>query len=174
MASPLYVAKRGTYEEFCEVFDPAKNDVTDMLFGALTNGDPEVRAKICNDMLDRGADASREEYGQNALTILLGRHRYIGAGDGALVQRLIQGGADVNFRERRGDVPIKLAVSNSADDEERREVYEALFGAEELDLSLPSNVRNPVNTIGGWLRMNVDGRPGKLDVLDEFLQARGE
>lgn len=174
MASPLYVAKRGTYEEFCEVFDPAKNDVTDMLFGALTNGDPEARAKICNDMLDRGADASREEYGQNALTILLGRHRYIGAGDGALVQRLIQGGADVNFRERRGDVPIELAVSNSADDEERREVYEALFGAEELDLSLPSNVRNPVNTIGGWLRMNVDGRPGKLDVLDEFLQARGE
>lgn len=173
MASPLYVAKRGTYEEFCEVFDPAKNDVTDMLFGALTNGDPEARAKICNDMLDRGADASREEYGQNALTILLGRHRYIGAGDGALVQRLIQGGADVNFRERRGDVPIELAVSNSADDEERREVYEALFGAEELDLSLPSNVRNPVNTIGGWLRMNVDGRPGKLDVLDEFLAARG-
>ncbi|PAT08572.1 hypothetical protein [Corynebacterium hadale] len=174
MASPLYVAKKGTYEEFCEVFDPAKNDVTDMLFGALTNGDPEARAKICNDMLDRGADASREEYGQNALTILLGRHRHLGAGDGALVKRLVQGGADVNFRERRGDVPIKLVVSNSSDDEERREVYEALFGVEELDLSLPSNVRNPKNTVGGWLRMNVDGRPGKLDVLDEFLQARGE
>ncbi|CAM3082876.1 MULTISPECIES: hypothetical protein [Corynebacterium] len=175
MASPLYVAKKGTYEEFCEVFDPAKNDVTDMLFGALTNGDPEARAKICNDMLDRGADASREEYGQNALTILLGRHRDLGDGDAALVQRLIDGGADVNFRNRSGDLPIRLAITvRVADDEQRREVYEALFGTGELDLSLPSSVRNPVNTIGGWLRMNVDGRPGKLDVLDEFLQARGE
>ncbi len=175
MASPLYVAKKGSYEEFCEVFDEEANDVTDMLFAALTNGDPEARAKICNDMLDRGADASREEYGQNALTILLGRHRHLGAGDGALVQRLIDGGADVNFRNRSGDLPLRLAITvRAADDEQRREVYEALFGADELDLSLPSNVRNPVNTIGGWLRMNVDGRPGKLDVLDEFLKARGE
>lgn len=174
MASPLYVAKKGTYEEFCEVFDPTKNDVTDMLFGALTNGDPEVRAKICNDMLDRGADASREEYGQNALTILLGRHRHLGEGDGALVKRLVQGGADVNFRERRGDVPVQLATqSRVEDDEQRREVYDALFGAGALDLSAPSNVHDPGTTIGGWLRMNVDERPGKFDVLDEFLAARG-
>ena len=175
MASPLYVAKKGSYEEFCEVFDAEANDATDMLFGALTNGDPEARASICNAMLDRGADASREEYGQNALTILLGRHRDLGDGDAALVQRLIDGGADVNFRNRSGDLPIRLAITvRVADDEQRREVYEALFGTGELDLSLPSSVRNPVNTVGGWLRMNVDGRPGKLDVLDEFLQARGE
>ena len=175
MASPLYVAKKGSYEEFCEVFDAEANDATDMLFGALTNGDPEARASICNAMLDRGADASREEYGQNALTILLGRHRDLGDGDAALVQRLIDGGADVNFRTRSGDLPIRLAITvRVADDEQRREVYEALFGTGELDLSLPSSVRNPVNTVGGWLRMNVDGRPGKLDVLDEFLQARGE
>lgn len=174
MASPLYVAKTGTYEEFCEVFDAEENDVTDMLFAALTNDDPEARANICNDMLDRGADAARAEYGQNALTILLGRHRHLGAGDGTLVKRLVQGGADVNFRERRGDVPVQMAIKIRVDDDEqRRELYEALFGAEELDLSAPSNVHNPVNTIGGWLRMNVDGRPGKLDVLDEFLQARG-
>lgn len=173
MASPLYVAKKGSYEEFCEVFDPAKNDVTDMLFAALTNGDPEARAKISNDMLDRGADASREEYGQNALTILLGRHRDLGEGDAALVQRLIDGGADVNFRNRSGDVPIKLAIDMGTDDAQRRPIYEALFGAEELDLSKPSSVRNPKNTIGGWLRMCVDANPEGLAVLDEFLSARG-
>ena len=173
MASPLYVAKKGSYEEFCEVFDEEANDVTDMLFAALTNGDPEARAKICNDMLDRGADASREEYGQNALTILLGRHRHLGAGDGALVQRLIDGGADVNFRNRSGDVPIKLAIDMGLDDAQRRPIYEALFGTGELDLSEPSSVRNPKNTIGGWLRMCVDANPEGLAVLDEFLAARG-
>ena len=173
MASPLYVAKKGSYEEFCEVFDPAKNDVTDMLFAALTNGDPEARAKISNDMLDRGADASREEYGQNALTILLGRHRDLGEGDAALVQRLIDGGADVNFRNRSGDVPIKLAIDMGMDDAQRRPIYEALFGTGVLDLSEPSSVRNPKNTIGGWLRMCVDANPEGLAVLDEFLQARG-
>ena len=173
MASPLYVAKKGSYEEFCEVFDPAKNDVTDMLFAALTNGDPEARAKISNDMLDRGADASREEYGQNALTILLGRHRDLGEGDAALVQRLIDGSADVNFRNRSGDVPIKLAIDMGTDDAQRRPIYEALFGTGALDLSEPSSVRNPKNTIGGWLRMCVDANPEGLAVLDEFLAARG-
>ena len=174
MASPLYVAKKGTYEEFCEVFDPAKNDVTDMLFGALTNGDPEARAKICNDMLDRGADASRVEYGQNALTVLLGRHRHLGAGDAALAQRLVDGGADVNYRERRGSLVLQLAVEIRVDDDkQRRPLYEALFGIEDLDLDLPQNTHNPSKSIGEWLRMNTDDRPEKLYVLDEFLKAKG-
>ena len=172
MASPLYVAKKGSYEEFCEVFDPAKNDVTDMLFAALTNGDPEARAKICNDMLDRGADAARVDTGQNALTLVCS-HEELGAGDAALVQRLIDGGADVNFRNRSGDVPIKLAIDMGTDDAQRRPIYEALFGTGVLDLSEPSSVRNPKNTIGGWLRMCVDANPEGLAVLDEFLQARG-
>ena len=172
MASPLYVAGNGTYEEFCEAFDAEENDVTDMLFAALTNGDPEARAKISNDMLGRGADAARVDTGQNALTLVCS-HEALGAGDAALVQRLIDGGADVNFRNRSGDVPIKLAIDMGMDDAQRRPVYEALFGAEELDLSLPSSVRNPKNTIGGWLRMCVDANPEGLAVLDEFLSARG-
>lgn len=174
MASVTYLAKKGSYEDFAEAFDPAKDDATDMLMNALTNADPDARARICNDMLDHGADAAKAEYGQNTLTILLGRHRHLGAGDAALAQRLIDGGADVNYRERRGDVPVKLAITiRTSDDEERRPLYQALFGSGKLDLDAPSNVNNPVNTIGGWLRMNVDGRPGKLDVLDEFLKASG-
>ena len=173
MASPLYVAGNGTYEEFCEVFDAEENDVTDILFAALTNGDPEARAKISNDMLGGGADAARVDTGQNALTLVCS-HEELGAGDAALVQRLIDGGADVNFRNRSGDVPIKLAIDMGMDDAQRRPVYEALFGAEELDLSLPSSVRNPKNTIGGWLRMCVDANPEGLAVLDEFLSARGD
>ena len=174
MASPTYTAKKGTYEEFLEVFDPEVNDPTDMLFNGLTNKDPETRAAICNDMLDRGADSSRVEYGQNALTVLLGRHRHLGAGDAALAQRLVDGGADVNYRERRGSLVLQLAIEIRVDDDEqRRPLYQALFGAEELDLDLPSNAHEPVMSIGEWLRMNADDRPEKLYVLDEFLKAKG-
>ena len=31
MASPLYVAQNGTYEEFQEVYDPEAHDATEML-----------------------------------------------------------------------------------------------------------------------------------------------
>ncbi|OHR21122.1 hypothetical protein [Corynebacterium sp. HMSC034A01] len=173
MASPTYTAKKGTYEEFLEVFDPEVNDPTDMLFNGLTNKDPEHRAAICNDMLDRGADASRVEYGQNALTVLLGRHRHLGAGDAALAQRFVDGGADVNYRERRGSLVLQLAIEIRVDDdEERRPIYEALFG-KDVDLDEPSSVRNPKNKIGEWLRMCVDHQPEGLKVLDEFLTARG-
>lgn len=174
MASPTYTAKKGTYEEFLEVFDPEVNDPTDMLFNGFTNKDPETRAAICNDMLDRGADASRVEYGQNALTVLLGRHRHLGSGDAALAQRLVDGGADVNYRERRGSLVLQLAIEIRVDDDEqRRPLYQALFEKDELDLDLPYNAHNPSNSIGEWLRMNTDHRPEKLYVLDEFLKAKG-
>ena len=83
------------------------------------------------------------------------------------------GGADVDYRESGGDVPMMLAIRIRVDDDEqRRPLYEALFAAD-VDLDEPTNLRTRKNSIGKWLRMNVDGRPGKLDVLDEFLKARG-
>lgn len=174
MASPLYVARNGSYEEFCEVFDAENNDVTDMLLGGLINRDADARFRISSDMLDKGADPCAVEEGQNTLSLLLGGHDRLSDGDCELVKRLVDGGADVNFRESRGSLPLRLAiVIRTDDDERRRPVYEALFGAEALDLELPANENNPVNTIGKWLRMNVDGRPGKLDVLGEFLKAKG-
>ena len=173
MASPLYVAQNGTYEEFLEVYDPEANDATEMLCAGLINRDPEAREKISNDMLDRGADATVVDYGQNTLTLLLS-HDDLGDGDPALVQRLVEAGADVNYRERRGSLVLQLAIEIRVDDDEqRRPLYQALFGAEELDLDLPSNAHEPVMSIGEWLRMNADDRPEKLYVLDEFLKAKG-
>jgi len=158
MASPLYVAQNGTYEEFLEVYDPEANDATEMLCAGLINRDPEARAQISNDMLDRGADATVVDYGQNTLTLLLSHDDL---------------GADVNFRETHGDTPIKLAVKIGAEsDEQRRHIYEALF-SKDVDLDGPSSVRNPKNKIGEWLRMCGDHQPEGLKVLDEFLTARG-
>lgn len=173
MAHAIYAAQAGTYEEFAQEFDAGSGNATEVLFAGLTNPDAQARAHICHHLLDAGADAAAVEYKQNTLTVLLGGHDHLGAGDGELVKRLVDGGADVNFRERRGELPLRLAITIRAQsDEDRRPVYEALFGSPDLDLDLPSNVHNPVNSIGTWLRMNVDNRPGKLDVLDEFLVAR--
>ena len=174
MASPLYVARNGSYEEFCEVFDADNNDVTDMLLGGLINRDADSRFRISSDMLDKGADPCAVEEGQNTLSLLLGGHDRLSEGDCELVKRLVDGGANVNFRNGRGDLVLRLAIVIRADDDEvRRPVYEALFGSADLDLELPNSERNPVNTVGKWLRMNVDGRPGKLDVLGEFLKTKG-
>lgn len=171
-SSPLYVARNGTHEEFLDVYDPDEHGATEMLLAGLINRDPDARARISNDMLDRGADPTVVDHGQNTLTLLLS-HDDLGEGDAALVQRLVDGGADVDFRESHGDVPIKLAVKTGAEsDEQRRPIYEALFG-KNVDLDEPSSVRNPKNTIGRWLRMCVDRQPEDLKVLDEFLTARG-
>ena len=172
MASPLYIAQNGTYEEFLEVYDPEAHDATEMLCAGLINRDPEAREKISNDMLDRGADPTVVDYGNNTVSLLLSNEEY-GESDAALLQRLIDGGADVNHRTSQGELPLRLVLFSGTDDEDCRSIYEVLFGAEDLDLELPSNVRNPINTLGGWLRLNVENRPGKLDVLDEFLKARG-
>ncbi|MCT1369923.1 hypothetical protein [Corynebacterium ureicelerivorans] len=155
-----------------KVYDPDQNDATEMLLAGLINRDPDARARIGNDMLDRDADPTVVDHGQNTLTLLLS-HDDLGEGDAALVQRLVDGGADVDFRESRGDVPIKLAVKIGAEsNKQRRPIYEALFG-KNVDLDEPSSVRNPKNTIGQWLRMCVDHQTEDLKVMDEFLTARG-
>lgn len=157
---------------FLKVYDPDQNDATEMLLAGMIKRDPDARARIGNDMLDRDADPTVVDHGQNTLTLLLS-HDDLGEGDAALVQRLVDGGADVDFRESRGDVPIKLAVKIGAEsNEQRRPIYEALFG-KNVDLDEPSSVRNPKNTIGQWLRMCVDHQTEDLKVMDEFLTARG-
>ena len=109
-----------------KVYDPDQNDATEMLLAGLINRDPDARARIGNDMLDRDADPTVVDHGQNTLTLLLS-HDDLGEGDAALVQRLVDGGADVDFRESRGDVPIKLAVKIGAEsNKQRRPIYEAL------------------------------------------------
>lgn len=76
MASPLYIAQNGTYEEFLEVYDPDGNDATEMLLAGLINRDPEAREKISNDMLDRGADPTVVDYGNNTVSLLLSNDEY--------------------------------------------------------------------------------------------------
>ena len=68
--------------------------------------------------------------GQSTLSILLGAHRWLGAHDGELAQRLVDAGASVNYRERRGRLAIHLAaLTRAAADEDRRQLYAEFLAA---------------------------------------------
>jgi hypothetical protein len=138
-------AQTGDYDAFASVYDPVRDDATALLFQALSNPDPASRAAIANRLLDDGADAAAIEARATTINTLLGQVRHDIALEAPLLQRLIEGGADVNHREERGLLPVRQAVKVGArgGDEGRRPLYEVLFAAPELDLALPSHPRKP-------------------------------
>ncbi|MGW9825522.1 hypothetical protein ACUXNS_000506 [Brevibacterium pityocampae] len=170
MSTAKRSAKKGDLAAFSAEYDG--NATSELLFEAVGNRDAEARWEISRRLLDDGADASPVAYGQSMLSILLGAHRRLGAHDGELAQRLVNAGASVNYRERRGQLVIHLAALTRADaDEDRRQLYEAFFSSSKLDLSLPVNPNNPDATIRQWLDGLVEQVPDKREVLAEFLAA---
>lgn len=162
------LAQKGTAEEFRTAYSgPATGE---LLMQALINRDPGARAGISHVLLDDGVDASIIEYGQNALSVLIGTHAHVGPRDGELFARLVADGADVNFRERRGELIIHLVAKARADDEQMRApMYAALFGAGDLDLTKPVNVHKPEPTMRDWLERFVARRPERHRILAEYL-----
>ena len=140
------------------------------LFAALADPDPHARTQKALAALDAGADVHAEHAHETPLSMLLAGHRHLEDGDFDVFRRLVEAGADVNYRNRDGHLILRLLTGLRAEsDEARRPFYEVLFGTGRLDLSLPSNENNPINTLKEWLQMNIEKRPGKLDVLAEFL-----
>ncbi|WP_295627444.1 hypothetical protein [uncultured Corynebacterium sp.] len=169
MSSPAHTAKRGTFEEFRDVYDGEASGA--LLMNALTNRDADARADIAGLLLDDGADASVVEYGQNALSVLIGAHRYVGPRDGELFARLVAGGADVNYRERRGQLVVHLVAMSRVETEDMRApMYAALFGHPDLDLSKLVNVRREEPTMLDWLKAYAAQRPEKHRILAGYLE----
>ena len=105
------------------------HNLDDELLDALTDRDADARADRALALLDAGANAAATSSGQNALSILLGAHDELGPRDGEVFARLVEAGANVNYRERRGDLIMKLIVCNSAEEEDKRELYDAMFSS---------------------------------------------
>jgi len=163
-------AKDGDLSAFSAEYDG--NATSELLVEALGNRDAEARWEISRRLLDDGADASPVASGQSTLSILLGAHRRLGEHDGELAQRLVDAGASVNYRGRRGRLVIHLAALTRADaDEDRRQLYAAFFSSPKLDLSLPVNPTIPDVTIRQWLDGLVERAPDKREVLAVFLVA---
>ncbi|MFC3848770.1 hypothetical protein ACFORJ_01110 [Corynebacterium hansenii] len=176
MSSPTYLAARGSFEEFRTAFDGDGGDVTELLMDALTNRDGDARADIAGFLLDRGADASVVAYGQNALSVLIGAHEWVGPRDGGLFARLVDAGADVNYRERRGKLVIHLVAKARVEDESMRApMWAALFGQPRLDLSKPVNARRGDGpTMLEWSEKFAARRPERHAVLEGYLAAYAE
>lgn len=173
MSSPTRTAKRGTFEEFRDVYDGVASGA--LLMNALTNRDADARADIAGLLLDDGADASVVEYGQNALSVLIGAHRYVGARDGELFARLVVGGANVNYRERRGQLVIHLVAAARVESEDMRApMYAALFGHPDLDLSKPVNPRHEEPTMLEWLEAFAAQRPDRHRILAGYVEGYRE
>lgn len=171
MTSLRQLAATGDAESFAAAYTGSAD--ADLLFAALTNRDPDARAAIAGQLIADGADAAAVQEGQSTLSVLLGAHQRLGAGDGELAQRLVDAGADVNFREWRGELVLHLAAkTRAADDEDRRSLYQAFFSSPQLDLSLPVN-ESQDKTIGQWLHGTCERVPDKRQVLAEFLAAAG-
>ena len=106
MGDLFRTARRGTYEEFVAVHEPARANVADstgstLLHAALANKPPE-RARIAGRLLDDGADAAAvTSAGVTTAHVLLGSARLDAATDAPLLRRLLDGGCDCRL-----DLPL--------------------------------------------------------------------
>lgn len=143
MPTAFMAAKTTGYAEFAAAYDPTSDDATELLFQALSNTDPVARAEIAHRLLDEGADAAHLQAQATTINVLLGQVQHDIELEAPLLRRLIAGGADVNHREERGLLPVRqlIKIGAAGGDEGRRPLYEALFSAPKLDLSLPSHPR---------------------------------
>ncbi|NQX11805.1 hypothetical protein HQQ80_09230 [Microbacteriaceae bacterium VKM Ac-2855] len=167
MASSMYIAKYGTYEEFCALYNPAavpsnvRTGVDGLLGEAVANEDPVARLAIANRLLDDGADpslVSTDGDRVNVLHVLWGRKRDRDPeAEAALVARLLEGGADINLRSPRFGLPLKKLVSDiSASREYTRAVFAAVTAHSRPDLTAHVDKRR-LASVGQYLADNMFG-----------------
>lgn len=142
MTTAIYAAREKSYDDFFAAFgsddfryvEPATQETT--LGGALGNTDPTARYAIANRLLDEGADAAFvTAAGHNALHILLGERDQSFPELAALLQRLLDGGADVNLAAPKFGTPLQMLADYIRTPEAKLEpVYNVFFARDELDL----------------------------------------
>jgi len=142
---------------------------TTLLSLALRNSDLEHgRVPIAHRLLDDGVDVRRG----HPLHVLLARRDKDVEREPALVQRMLDLGADVNERyEGRGDTPLLELVSVLAVAErDLLPYYDVFFARDDLDLRVHGQVGIPV--IEALRRMG-EHRPEALRRAEDHLSRRG-
>jgi ankyrin repeat protein len=161
MHSLARTARRGTYEEFLSRYEPgaaaraADSTGRTLLHAALANGDLHARVAIADRLLDDGADAAALSgaEGFTTLHVLLGRGKHDFPREAPLLERLLDGGADVNRAVDRFGTPLHTVARQFAfTDASLAPFYDVLFARPDL-----------------W---GADGRPPYLDVARRMLPLR--
>ena len=140
-----------TFEEFLAGYDRevAMSDEGSgggsVLLGAVANLDPSSRAAIATLLLDDGADPSYVRPGDkvNALHLLFDgfaeEHDF--EREAVLLQRLLEGGADINQRSPRFSVPLECLARMHCSDSELAPFYEVVFAWPHIDMDAVINKR---------------------------------
>lgn len=174
------VARDGSVEDFFELYDPGlATSWRDRLYGtllecALMNHDAGTRVVLANQLLDDGADASVVgDDGGTTAHILLSRVEYLPELEAPLLERLFDGGADINrvVRVKVLGTPLNaLKKQYKFSDEFFAPFYDVFFSRDDLDL-----VGEMMNGHSGMniLRKSAELRPELLRRAEEYLRARG-
>lgn len=141
MASLVFVAKSGSYEEFLREYTPADASYKGaggrtLLFQSVANKDVEARVAITTRLLDDGADPSVVSDGINVLHVLFGQRTHDAAYEAPMLRRLIDGGADINQVSKRSGPPLAVLIQHGPSPEtERVPFYDVIFDQPKLDLT---------------------------------------
>jgi len=173
-------ARRGTYDEFVAVHDPARANAADstgstLLHAALANKPPE-RARIAGRLLDDGADAAAvTRAGATTAHVLLGSARLDAATDAPLLRRLLDGGCDPNRSHGRFGTPLMtLARQLTFTDAELAPFYDVLLDAPGLDpLAPPPPERSTLEAVTLLGEQRADLARRLTDLLHERAATEG-
>lgn len=144
MASPIIVAKTGSFDEFMTAYEPtmAASYVSagqTLLFSSVANRDTDSRVAITTRLLDDGADPSVVAAGVNVLHVLFGYRGHDAGREAPMLGRLIDGGADVNLVSKRFGPPlIGVMINGPRPETANVPFYDAFFERPNLDLSVPA------------------------------------
>lgn len=144
MGNPIFVAKRGSFEEFMSEYEPAmavtyRSVGETLLFSSVANSDIDARVAITMRLLDDGADPSVVCGGINVLHVLFARRGHDPVREAPMLRRLIEGGADINLVSKREGPPLVGLMERGPRPESARvPFYDVFFGRPDLDLSVPS------------------------------------
>ncbi|MBI9115116.1 hypothetical protein [Sanguibacter suaedae] len=181
MFSLMGTARRSTFEEFLEVYQPgsveswSSDKGETLLHFALQNGQPESRVAIAMHLLDDGAYPTAlilpERY--TTLHLLFGHNSHDFEAEVPLLETLISGGADVNMVAGRGwGTPLQTLASRlKFSDEELEPFYNVLFAQPDLDLLREGKAGR---TTLESAKLLAPGRDKLVERMEEYLHAHGQ
>lgn len=149
--SMWHPARKLTLQEFIEQYralpanERTTENATDALFGSMSNAKVRDRVGIASFLLTEGADPANIEAGGDRVNVLhaLLSHRRGQERDFAveapLLQRLLDGGADINQRSPRFGYPVDGLPDLELFDGDITPFLDVVFSRPELDLSVYKN-----------------------------------
>ena len=129
--------EEGTLEEFKEALTENPDfDWKHFFSHVLSNEDLTARVEIANWMLDHGADPAYIEPHEkiNILHVMFTEREHDYIREAKLLQRFLDGGADINLKAPKWNVPIRTMLDNyGLSDKELGPFYDVIFSYPGID-----------------------------------------